>query len=217
MDKDSGKKAAARAALEFIKEDMVIGVGSGSTVHHFIDALADVKGRIEGAVASSEESARRLKALSIPVIDLNAAGDIPFYFDGADEVNEAKQMVKGGGGALTREKIIATASRKFICMVDESKLVDVLGEFPVAVEVLPMARSYVGRQIVLMGGDPVYREGFVTDNGNIMLDVYNFKIMEPRVLEEKLKAITGVVDNGLFAKRTADVVLLGGANGVRKW
>lgn len=217
MDKESGKKAAARAALEFIKEDMVIGVGSGSTVHHFIDALADVKGRIEGAVASSEESARRLKALSIPVIDLNAAGDIPFYFDGADEVNEAKQMVKGGGGALTREKIIATASRKFICMVDESKLVDVLGEFPVAVEVLPMARSYVGRQIVLMGGDPVYREGFVTDNGNIILDVYNFKIMEPRVLEDKLKAITGVVDNGLFAKRTADVVLLGGANGVRKW
>ncbi len=217
MDKESGKKAAARAALEFIKEDMVIGVGSGSTVHHFIDALVDVKGRIEGAVASSEESARRLKALSIPVIDLNAAGDIPFYFDGADEVNEAKQMVKGGGGALTREKIIATASRKFICMVDESKLVDVLGEFPVAVEVLPMARSYVGRQIVLMGGDPVYREGFVTDNGNIILDVYNLKIMEPRVLEEKLKAITGVVDNGLFAKRTADVVLLGGANGVKKW
>lgn len=217
MDKEAGKKSASRAALEFIKEDMVIGVGSGSTVHHFIDALGDVRTRIEAAVASSEESARRLKALSIPVIDLNTAGDIQFYFDGADEVNEAKQMVKGGGGALTREKIIATASKKFICIVDDSKVVELLGEFPVAVEVIPMARSYVGRQIVLLGGDPVYREGFVTDNGNVILDVYNFKILEPRILEEKLKAITGVVDNGVFAKRTADVVLSGGPNGVRKW
>tara|TARA_R110000868_G_scaffold33367_2_gene121248 strand:- start:1703 stop:2356 length:654 start_codon:yes stop_codon:yes gene_type:complete len=217
MDKEAGKKAAARAALEFIKDDMVVGVGSGSTVHYFIDALADVKGRIEGAVSSSVESAKRLKELSIPVLDLNSAGDIPFYFDGADEVNEAKQMVKGGGGALTREKIIATVSKKFICMVDESKLVGVLGEFPVAVEVIPMARSYVGRQIVLMGGDPVYREGFVTDNGNAILDVYNLKVLDPRDMEGKLKAITGVVDSGIFANRTADVVLAGGANGVKKW
>lgn len=217
MTNEVGKKAATRAALEFIKDDMVIGVGSGSTVHHFIEALADVKSRIEAAVASSVESAKRLKALGIPVIDLNAAGDIPFYFDGADEVNEAKQMVKGGGGALTREKIIATVAKKFICMVDESKIVDLLGEFPVAVEVIPMARSYVGRQIVLMGGDPVYREDFVTDNGNHILDIYNMKLLDPRVIEEKLKLITGVVDNGVFARRSADVVLAGGVNGVKKW
>jgi ribose 5-phosphate isomerase A len=217
MTNEVGKKAATRAALEFIKDDMVIGVGSGSTVHHFIEALADVKSRIEAAVASSVESAKRLKALGIPVIDLNAAGDIPFYFDGADEVNEAKQMVKGGGGALTREKIIATVAKKFICMVDESKIVDLLGEFPVAVEVIPMARSYVGRQIVLMGGDPVYREDFVTDNGNHILDIYNMKLLDPRVMEEKLKLITGVVDNGVFARRSADVVLAGGVNGVKKW
>lgn len=217
MTNEVGKRAATRAALEFIKDDMVIGVGSGSTVHHFIEALADVKSRIEAAVASSLESAKRLKALGIPVIDLNAAGDIPFYFDGADEVNEAKQMVKGGGGALTREKIIATVAKKFICMVDESKIVDLLGEFPVAVEVIPMARSYVGRQIVLMGGDPVYREDFVTDNGNHILDIYNMKLLDPRVIEEKLKLITGVVDNGVFARRSADVVLAGGVNGVKKW
>jgi ribose 5-phosphate isomerase A len=216
MDKDSGKKAAAQAALEFIKDDMVIGVGSGSTVHHFIDALAAVKSRIEGAVSSSVESANRLKALSIPLLDLNSAGEIPFYFDGADEVNANRQMIKGGGGALTREKIIATAAKKFICMVDESKVVDLLGDFPVAIEVIPMARSYVGRQIVLMGGDPVYREGFVTDNGNIILDVYNLKLLDPRVMEEKLKAIVGVVENGVFAKRTADVVLVGSATGVTK-
>lgn len=216
MDKETGKKAAAQAALEFIKEDMVIGVGSGSTVHHFIDALASVKARIEGAVSSSVESTNRLKALSIPVLDLNSAGEIQFYFDGADEVNTAHQMIKGGGGALTREKIIATASKKFICMVDESKVVDLLGEFPVAVEVIPMARSYVGRQIVLLGGDPVYREGFVTDNGNIILDVFNLKLLEPRVMEEKLKAIVGVVENGVFARRSADVVLVGGQSGVKK-
>lgn len=215
MSKDAGKIAAAQAAVQYIKDDMVIGVGSGSTVHYFIDALASVKARIEGAVSSSEESARRLKALSIPVLDLNAAGEVPLYVDGADEVNAAKQMIKGGGGALTREKIIATASTKFICIVDESKVTDMLGEFPVAVEVIPMARSYVARQIVLLGGDPIYREGFVTDNGNVILDVYNMKIMEPRVLEEKLKAIVGVVENGIFAKRSADVVLVGSAAGVK--
>lgn len=216
MNKDAGKQAAARAAVDYIKEDMVIGVGSGSTVHHFIDALAAVKGRIEGAVASSEESARRLKALSIPIMDLNSVGEVPLYVDGADEINLAKQMIKGGGGALTREKIIATASKQFICIVDESKVVDMLGEFPVAVEVLPMARSYVARQIVLMGGDPVYREGFVSDNGNVILDVYNLKLIAPRAIEEQLKNITGVVDNGIFAKRTADIILVGGENGVKK-
>lgn len=216
MDKEAGKKAAAQAALEFIKEDMIIGVGSGSTVHHFIDALAAVKGRIEGAVATSDESARRLKALSIPIMDLNSVGELQLYVDGADEINLARQMIKGGGGALTREKIVATVSRKFVCIVDESKVVDLLGDFPVAVEVIPMARSYVARQIVLLGGDPVYREGFVTDNGNVILDVFNLKILEPRMMEEKLKSITGVVDNGVFAKRIADVVLIGGASGVRK-
>ena len=215
MDKEAGKKAAARAALEFIKEDMGIGVGSGSTVHHFIDALASVKGRVEGAVSRAIDSGERLKALSIPIMDLNSVGEVPLYVDGADEINLAKQMIKGGGGALTREKIIATASKKFVCIVDESKVVDLLGEFPVAVEVIPMARSYVARQIVLLGGDPVYRAGFVSDNGNVILDVYNLKFLEPRAMEEKLKNITGVVDNGVFAKRTADVVIVGGADGVR--
>lgn len=217
MDKEIGKKAAAQAALQFIKEDMIIGVGSGSTVHHFIDALASVRSRIEGAVASSEESARRLKALSIPVMDLNSAGEIPLYVDGADEVNAVRQMIKGGGGALTREKIIATAAKQFVCIVDESKVTDLLGEFPIAVEVIPMARSYVARQIVLLGGDPVYREGFITDNGNVILDVHNLKLLDPKALEEKLKLITGVVDNGIFAKRVADVVLVGTSNGIQKF
>lgn len=216
MDKETGKKAAARAALEFIKEDMIIGVGSGSTVHCFIDALAAVKGRIEGAVSSSVDSTNRLKALSIPIMDLNSVGEVPLYVDGADEINLARQMIKGGGGALMREKIIATCSKKFVCIVDESKVVDLLGEFPVAVEVNPMARSYAARQIVLMGGDPVYREGFITDNGNVILDVFNLKILEPKLMEERLKNITGVVESGVFAKRTADVVLIGGENGVRK-
>jgi len=217
MANEAGKQAAARAALNYIREDMVIGVGSGSTVHYFIDALKDVKSRIEAAVASSAETARRLQALSIPVIDLNAAGEIPLYVDGADEVNDSRQMIKGGGGALTREKIIATAAKKVICIVDDSKVVDLLGQFPVAVEVIPMARSMVARQIVLLGGDPVYREGFVTDNGNMILDVYNMKLLEPRVMEEKLKALTGVVDCGIFAKRVADVVLIGESSGVRQW
>jgi len=193
-----------------------IGVGSGSTVHHFIDALASIKDRIIGAVSSSEESANRLKALSIPVLDLNSVGEVPLYVDGADEVNLAKQMIKGGGAALTREKIVAAASKKFVCIVDESKVVDLLGEFPVAVEVIPMARSYVAREIVLLGGDPEYREGCVTDNGNNILDVYNLKILEPRVIEEKLKNITGVIENGVFAKRTADVVIVGSDKGVRQ-
>ncbi|RDI48667.1 ribose-5-phosphate isomerase RpiA [Aquicella lusitana] len=216
MDQEAGKKAAAEAALSFIEQDMIIGVGTGSTVGYFIDALARIKQNIEGAVASSTATANKLKALSIPLIELNSVGDLPLYVDGADEINPAKQMIKGGGGALTREKIIATAAKKFICIADESKQVDMLGEFPVAVEVIPMARSFVARQIVQLGGDPVYREGFVTDNGNQILDVYNLKMLEPREWEEKLKQIVGVVENGIFAKRRADIVLLGSAAGVRK-
>jgi ribose 5-phosphate isomerase A len=211
--KDAGKKAAAEAALSYIEEGMVIGVGTGSTVGHFIAALKSVKGKIDGAVASSVATENLLKAMSIRVLDLNSAGEVPLYIDGADEVNPARQMIKGGGGALTREKIIATVARKFICIADESKLVDLLGDFPVALEVLPMARSYVGRQIVLLGGDPVYRERFVTDNGNIILDVYNLKLTDALAMEAKLKNIVGVVESGLFAKRTADVVLLGAADG----
>jgi ribose 5-phosphate isomerase A len=208
MDKEAGKKAAAEAALDFIKDDMIVGVGTGSTVEYFIEALKKVKGRIEGAVASSIATANKLKALSIPVIDLNSVVELPIYVDGADEVNGAKQMIKGGGGALTREKIIATVAKKFICIADQSKQVDILGGFPVAVEVIPMARSYVARELVQIGGDPVYREGFVTDNGNIILDVFNLKLLDPRSMEEKIKAIVGVVESGIFAGRIADVVLI---------
>lgn len=213
---DEAKRAAATAALELIENDMVIGVGTGSTVNYFIDALVAVKGKMEGAVASSVATANRLKALSIPLLDLNSAGEIPLYIDGADEVNTAKQMIKGGGGAHTREKIIANVAKKFVCIADEAKLVDVLGEFPVAVEVIPLARSFVARKIVELGGDPVYREGFVTDNGNVILDVYNLKLLNPVDLELKLKTLTGVVESGIFAKRTADLVLLGSQQGVRR-
>src|SRR5579883_635484 len=215
-DKEAGKKAAALAALEYIRDDMIIGVGTGSTIDHFIEALKSVKQKIEAAVASSVATANKLKALAIPLIDLNSVNSLSLYVDGADEVNAAKQMIKGGGGALTREKIVAMVAKKFICIADESKYVDLLGEFPVAVEVIPMARSYVARQIVKLGGDPVYREGFVTDNGNQILDVYNLKLLDPLKLEEKLKEIVGVVENGIFAKRTADVVLLGSAEKVRE-
>lgn len=216
VDKEAGKKTAAHAAMEFVKDDMIVGVGTGSTVDYFIDALQSMKHRIEGAVASSDATANKLKALSIPLMDLNSVTELPLYIDGADEVNSLKQMIKGGGGALTREKIIATVAKKFVCIADEAKYVDLLGTFPVAIEVLPMARSYVARQVVLLGGDPVYREGFVTDNGNVILDVFNLKLLDPRVMEEKLKSIVGVVENGVFAKRTADVVLLGTQSGVKK-
>lgn len=208
MDKEAGKKAAAEAALDFIKDDMIVGVGTGSTVEYFINALQKVKGKIEGAVASSVATANKLKTLSIPVLDLNSVTELPIYVDGADEVNGSKQMIKGGGGALTREKIIATVAKKFICIADQSKQVDILGNFPVAVEVIPMARSYVARQLVQLGGDPVYREGFVTDNGNVILDVFNLKLLNPRLMEERMKAIVGVVESGIFAERTADVVLI---------
>lgn len=215
-NKDALKKIAAEAAMEYVKDDMIVGVGTGSTVQYFIDALQSMKHRIEGAIASSVATANKLKSLSIPLIDLNSVIDLPLYVDGADEVNANKQMIKGGGGALTREKIIATIAKKFVCIADEAKFVDLLGSFPVSIEVIPMARSYVARQIVQLGGDPVYREGFVTDNGNVILDVFNLKLLEPRAMEEKLKNIVGVVENGIFAKRTADVVLLGTENGVKK-
>ena len=217
MDKELGKKIAAEAAVKFVEADSIVGVGSGSTVAYFIQALAKIKQNIEGAVASSVDTANKLKAAGIPIIDLNSASQLPLYVDGADEFNAQRQLIKGGGGALTREKIIATVAKKFVCIVDESKKVDMLGEFPVAVEVIPMARSYVARQIVQLGGDPVYREGFVTDNGNQILDVYNFKILEPRVLEEKIKGLVGVVENGIFAKRTADLLLIGGKDGVKEF
>src|SRR3990167_5331757 len=187
QEKEARKKAVAEAALTLIEPGIVIGVGSGSTVRYFIDALQSIKHKIEGAVASSVETANRLKAIGIPLVDLNAVSELTLYVDGADEINAAKQMIKGGGGALTREKIAATVAKQFVCIVDSSKQVDLLGTFPVAVEVIPMARSYVARQIMQLGGDPVYREGCVTDNGNVILDVYNLKILNPQLLEEQLK------------------------------
>jgi ribose 5-phosphate isomerase A len=208
------KKAAALAAIQYVEHESIIGVGTGSTVDFFIEALAAIKHKLEGVVASSVATATKLKALGIPVVDLNSVPELMLYVDGADEVNAHKQMLKGGGGALTREKIIATVAKKFICIADESKRVDLLGHFPVAIEVIPMARSYVARQIVKLEGDPVYRQGFVTDNGNVILDVFNFKIMNPLELEAALNNITGVVSNGIFAARKADILLLGTAKGV---
>jgi len=215
MNQDEMKKVAAQAALEYLPDGGMIGVGTGSTVNHFIDLLAPLKHKIEGAVSSSEASTERMKAHGIPVFDLNSVGDLEIYVDGADESNKFLHLIKGGGGALTREKIVAAASKKFVCIADESKLVDVLGEFPLPVEVIPMARSYVARQIVKLGGTPVWREGFVTDNGNVILDVQNMRIMEPVKLEEALNHITGVVTNGLFAKRPADVLILGTPDGAK--
>lgn len=209
MANESQKKAAAEAALAHIEHGMIVGVGSGSTVDYFIEALKSVKGKIEAAVASSVKTAEKLKALSIPLIDLNSVSELPLYVDGADEIDMYKRMIKGGGGALTREKIIATAAKKFVCIVDASKQVEVLGAFPVAIEVIPMARSYVGRQIVKLGGDPVYRQGFVSDNGNVVLDAYNLKLLDPVALENQLKSIVGVVESGIFANRKADVVCVG--------
>jgi ribose 5-phosphate isomerase A len=215
MNADEMKKQAAWAALEYIDTDGVVGVGTGSTVNHFIDALATIKHKIEGAVSSSIVSTKRMEELGIPVFDLNEVGDIAIYVDGADESNHNLQLIKGGGGALTREKIIAAASAKYVCIADESKLVDVLGKFPLPVEVIPMARSYVAREIVKLGGQPVYREGFVTDNSNVILDVHGWDIMEPIELEKTLNNIVGVVTNGLFAMRPADVLLLGSESGTK--
>lgn len=202
------KQLAAKKALEYIEDDTIIGVGSGSTVNCFIEQLASIKGRIDAVVAASSESEKRLKAVGLPVIDLNVASSVEVYFDGADEVNLHKEMVKGGGGALTREKIIANCAGQFICMVDDSKQVTRLGQFPIAVEVIPMARSFVAREIVKLGGDPEYREGFVTDNGNIIVDIHNLTVNEPIKLEQQLNNIAGVVCNGLFAQRCADKVIV---------
>lgn len=219
MNQDELKKAVAKAALDYIaprlSSDSIIGVGTGSTANFFIDMLADLRTEFDGAVASSEATAERLKGHGIPVYDLNSAGDIEFYVDGADEANERLELIKGGGAALTREKIVAAVARTFICIADESKLVGVLGQFPLPVEVIPMARSHVGREIVKLGGDPVYREGVVTDNGNIIIDIHNLDISRPIQIEEQLNQIVGVVTNGLFARRPADLLLLGTKDGVK--
>lgn len=209
------KQEAAYAALDFIDEPgTVVGIGTGSTVNYFIDALTKKKHLIEGVVASSEATAMLLKTHGFSVLDLNVVNNVPLYIDGADEINAQLQMIKGGGGALTREKILAAVAKKFICIADQTKQVDLLGQFPLAIEVIPMARSYVAREIVKLGGGPVYRQGFVTDNGNIILDVHNFSILEPLKLEATLNQITGVVCHGLFAHRPADVLLLGAETGV---
>jgi len=215
MTQDEMKKAAGWAALQYVEKDSIVGVGTGSTVNHFIDALATMKADIDGAVSSSEASTQKMKALGIPVYDLNSVDLLSVYVDGADEINGHMDMIKGGGAALTREKIVSAVADKFICIVDNTKQVDILGEFPLPVEVIPMARSYVARQLVKLGGDPVYREGVVTDNGNVILDVYNMKIMNPKELEEQINAIVGVVTNGLFALRGADVLLVGTPEGVK--
>ncbi|MBV8047487.1 MAG: ribose-5-phosphate isomerase RpiA [Paludibacterium sp.] len=214
MTQDQLKRAVAKKALEFVPDDAIIGVGTGSTVNLFIEELATIKGRVKGAVSSSNASTERLKAIGIPVFDLNTVDLLPVYIDGADEINHYLHMVKGGGGALTREKIVAAAADQYVCIADENKYVEMLGEFPLPIEVVPMARSFVARELVRLGGHPELREGFVTDNGNIILDVHGLKIAKPVELEETLNQIAGVVTNGLFAKRRADVLLLGRQNGV---
>ncbi|AWF82969.1 ribose 5-phosphate isomerase A [Microbulbifer sp. A4B17] len=219
MTQDELKQATARAAIDYIaprlEDSSIVGVGTGSTANFFIDYLAEIKGTFDGTVASSEASAERLKSHGIPVYELNAVDGIQFYVDGADEANPALELIKGGGAALTREKIVAACSEEFICIADESKWVKVLGEFPLPVEVIPMARSLVARELVKLGGDPVYRQGVITDNGNAILDVYNLRIESPTALEEAINNITGVVTNGIFAKRSADILLLGTSTGVK--
>ena len=219
MTKDELKRAVARAAFEHVEslleDDTIIGVGTGSTANFFIEELGKISHKLNGTVASSDESARRLQKHNIPVFDLNSVGEVSVYVDGADETNNHLQLIKGGGGALTREKIIAAASEEFVCIADDSKLVKTLGKFPLPVEVIPMARSYVARQIVKLGGDPVYRENCVTDNSNHILDIFNLEILDPRKLEYDLNQITGVVANGLFANRRADRLLLGTRAGIK--
>jgi ribose 5-phosphate isomerase A len=215
MTQDEMKKMVAEAALEYVEPGTIIGIGTGSTANHFIDSLAGIKHKIDGTVASSNASAERLAAHGIPVLDLNSVNELSVYIDGADESNHHLHLIKGGGGALTREKIVAACARKFVCIADASKLVDILGAFPLPIEVIPMARSMVARELVKRGGQPVYREGFTTDNGNDILDVHNMEIMEPVKLEQELNGIPGVVTVGLFARRPADVLLLGTEDGVR--
>jgi ribose 5-phosphate isomerase A len=215
MTQDEFKKAVAKAAIAHVPEDCVVGVGTGSTANFFIDELARIKGRLEGAVASSEATAARLKAAGIRVFDLNSVDELPVYVDGADEITRHLHMIKGGGGAVTREKIVAAVASKFVCIADEAKLKDLLGAFPLPVEVIPMARSYVARELVRLGGHPELRQGFTTDNGNIILDVRGLAIVNPVALEGEINQIVGVVANGLFARRGADVLLLGTRDGVK--
>jgi ribose 5-phosphate isomerase A len=215
MSADRKKQLAAEAALAYVQDESIIGIGTGSTVNHFIDALAARKLRIRGAVSSSEASTARLKRHGIDVLDLNSTGDLDLYVDGADESDPHLRLIKGGGAALTREKIVAAASRRFVCIADESKLVDVLGRFPLPVEVIPMARSYVARQLVNLGGHPVWRDDVVTDNGNHIIDVHNLRIVDPKGLETTINQIAGVVTVGLFAHRPADVLILGTDSGVK--
>ena len=214
MTQDELKKAAGWAALEYVEKGSIVGVGTGSTVNHFIDALGTIREDIQGAVSSSIASTQRLEALGIEVFDLNSVALLDIYVDGADEIDGGKNMIKGGGAALTREKIVSAVAKKFVCIIDDTKNVDVLGDFPLPVEVIPMARSYVARELLKLGGDPVYREGVVTDNGNIIIDVYHMQIKDPKALEIEINGIVGVVTNGLFAARGADVVLTGTQNGV---
>jgi ribose 5-phosphate isomerase A len=216
MSQDDAKRQAAEAALEYVSDDMIVGVGTGSTVNHFIDALARMAARIEGAVASSEASAERLRSHRIPVLELNDTGDLPLYVDGADEFTAHRALIKGGGGALTREKIVAGASRRFVCIVDQSKRVDWLGSFPLPVEVIPMARSFVARQLTRLGGQPELRSGVTTDNGNVIVDVHNLEIMEPIETERRINDIPGVVCNGIFALRPADEILIAGPDGIER-
>ncbi|MBA3997667.1 MAG: ribose 5-phosphate isomerase A [Candidatus Accumulibacter sp.] len=215
MTQDELKQAVGRAALKYVVEGEIVGVGTGSTANCFIDALAGMKDRIKGAVASSEATRRRLEGHGIEVFDLNDVSDIPVYVDGADEITVEMHMIKGGGGAQTREKIVAAVAKKFVCIADASKLVPVLGKFPLPVEVIPMARAQVARELTRLGGTPVLREGFVTDNGNLILDVHGLEIVDPVGLETRIDQIVGVVTNGLFARRPADVCLLGTATGVQ--
>jgi len=214
MTQDELKKAAGWAALEYVEKGSIVGVGTGSTVNHFIDALGTIREDVQGAVSSSIASTERLEALGIEVFDLNSVAQLDIYVDGADEIDNGNNMIKGGGAALTREKIVAAVAKTFVCIIDDTKNVDVLGDFPLPVEVIPMARSYVARELVKLGGDPVYREGVITDNGNIILDVYNMQIADPKALEIQINALVGVVTNGLFAARGADIVLAGTQNGV---
>ncbi len=214
MTQDEMKQAVARAAIDYVK-DGIVGVGTGSTANYFIDQLARIKGRIDGAVASSEATAQRLKSHGIAVFDLNSVDGMDIYVDGADEITEHFHMIKGGGGALTREKIVAACARHFVCVADQSKLVGVLGKFPLPVEVIPMARGYVARELVKLAGQPKLREGFTTDNGNVILDVSGLSILDPVAMESAINQITGVVTNGLFARRPADILLLGTESGVK--
>ncbi|GAA0361642.1 ribose-5-phosphate isomerase RpiA [Bowmanella denitrificans] len=216
MNQNELKKAAAMAALDFIQDDAIVGVGTGSTVAYFIEGLGNIKHKVQGAVSSSEDSTNKLKALGIEVFELNNVDSLDIYVDGADEITAHKHMIKGGGAALTREKIVAAVAKTFVCVVDQSKQVDVLGQFPLPVEVIPMARSYVARELVKLGGDPVWRQGVVTDNGNVILDVHNLTILNPVELEGQINQIAGVVTNGLFARRGADIVLVAGAGGVKQ-